>query len=539
MASGRIRARAGRSARESRLPAARVDPRQLAADIARHLLPTPKPSKPFGSLAETWERAHLRRVAASTQPDVRCSVAALTAAFGELGPEALTPELVEEYLAALKTKHKRPKPAGARTKNKHRQVGMQILEAAIKRGDWTGPNAFELVQPIPLRKKKGHVLKPDEAWQLIWTVGPLHRCAFACALYTTARKGEFIEWRREDLDLQEAVFHVRRSCGNDFTKNGDQRENLPIHRELLPFLVAHLASHRSQWVFPRADGSKQRADWDLAAVCRRAVARAGILAPDGTPKNITFHGLRRCAATLYKQAGTDNLVRKLLMGHAVRDVTDETYTSLDVPFMRREIEKMSLRPTVTEERARPDLNGEPLASKADGHHDWPPPNSEPPRPLAGTVLSYLAERFWAKVDRSGDCWIWQGRRDNLGQYGVFRLDRREVRAHRFSVELSGRSIPEGMVVMHTCDNPPCVNPAHLVVGTRTDNRADCVAKDRQAKGEQNGRAKLTAEQVREIRRLRPTTSGAELARRFGVSRRAIRFAVDGTRWAHVDDGGDA
>lgn len=86
------------------------------------------------------------------------------------------------------------------------------------------------------------------------------------------------------------------------------------------------------------------------------------------------------------------------------------------------------------------------------------------------------ERFWSKVDKSGDCWLWQGGVNN-GGYGSFAVDgHRKVMAHRYSVELDGREIPPSMYVCHTCDTPRCVNPAHLFVGTPLDNFRDRIAK---------------------------------------------------------------
>lgn len=86
------------------------------------------------------------------------------------------------------------------------------------------------------------------------------------------------------------------------------------------------------------------------------------------------------------------------------------------------------------------------------------------------------ERFWRYVELGGlnDCWEWQGRRDKDG-YGTLRVGRTQVRAHRFSYELHNGSLSDGQRLRHRCDNPPCVNPEHLIPGDHRANMADRLA----------------------------------------------------------------
>lgn len=111
------------------------------------------------------------------------------------------------------------------------------------------------------------------------------------------------------------------------------------------------------------------------------------------------------------------------------------------------------------------------------------------------------ERFLQNisVNSSNGCWEWTAGREKTG-YGFFTVRSRKFRAHRFSYEMHKGEIPEGLLVCHSCDNPSCVNPDHLWVGTQKDNMEDKVRKGRSSFGELNGAAKYSAHQVRFIRR---------------------------------------
>jgi hypothetical protein len=151
----------------------------------------------------------------------------------------------------------------------------------------------------------------------------------------------------------------------------------------------------------------------------------------------------------------------------------------------------------------------------------------------------LPEQFWPKVERRGpeDCWPWIASRRPTG-YGQLRRANRNLKAHRVSWELHRGPIPLGMVVMHTCDNPPCVNVAHLRLATQSANLADMRAKARGSGGRMPGSAnpasKLTEEQVIALRS--EAAAGASfraLGRSYGLNKKTVAQIVRREIWRSI------
>lgn len=184
-------------------------------------------------------------------------------------------------------------------------------------------------------------------------------------------------------------------------------------------------------------------------------------------------------------------------------------------------------------------------------------------------MSIIEDRLWAKVNKNGPtmphmdspCWEWTGGKN--GRYGRFTFNYQSVPVHRLSMTLAGRD-PTGLLVCHRCDNPICVNPDHLFLGTHTDNMADKVAKGRQAKGdntawrlypercprgprppgsksyggkpgEANNGARLTEAQVIFLRadHARGDISTASLAKKYGIDKSTVLRIVRRQTWLHI------
>lgn len=148
------------------------------------------------------------------------------------------------------------------------------------------------------------------------------------------------------------------------------------------------------------------------------------------------------------------------------------------------------------------------------------------------------ERFWEKVDKRGpdDCWLWTKATNDAG-YGVLRPAGQRtgpaIRAHRYSAELAGMDIV-GRQVLHSCDNPPCVNPAHLRPGTNAENSEDAVGRGRIPLGSQRPNSRLTEQEVADIKTMLANgTMHKDIAAQYGVNRATITMINTGKSWRHV------
>lgn len=142
-------------------------------------------------------------------------------------------------------------------------------------------------------------------------------------------------------------------------------------------------------------------------------------------------------------------------------------------------------------------------------------------------------RFWQKVRKTRECWLWTARPGGHG-YGRISLGGTHggmMLAHRFSYELHYGPIPDGLCVLHSCDVRLCVNPDHLFLGTRDDNMADMVKKRRQRQGHRVPGAKLNSDQIAAIRQ--DQRKQRDIAADYGISQSNVSFIKRGATWAHV------
>jgi len=158
--------------------------------------------------------------------------------------------------------------------------------------------------------------------------------------------------------------------------------------------------------------------------------------------------------------------------------------------------------------------------------------ADEPRPY-GPRRSF-DEVFWDNVHKTPDCWLWTAGKTNGGYGKLTTYERVTKLAHRISWEIHFGEVPEGLCVLHHCDNPSCVRPDHLFLGTLNDNKQDCVVKERHSRGEKVNTSKLTEEQVKEIRQAcAQGANKSELAKRYGVDRSSIFRIARGETWSFL------
>jgi hypothetical protein len=153
------------------------------------------------------------------------------------------------------------------------------------------------------------------------------------------------------------------------------------------------------------------------------------------------------------------------------------------------------------------------------------------------IGSLWGTRFWSRIEKSKNhdaCWIWIGSCTSRG-YGQICINGKMFSAHRVSWMVHFGKIPDGLHVLHHCDNKKCVNPDHLFLGTNDDNIRDKINKGRQSRGTKVGNSKLNDKQVKEIRNLiKEGHEQREIASLYGVSQATINYIHVGKLWGWLE-----
>lgn len=153
-------------------------------------------------------------------------------------------------------------------------------------------------------------------------------------------------------------------------------------------------------------------------------------------------------------------------------------------------------------------------------------------PLKVNLSQSQVDRFWSLVEKTDECWLWNGSKKQMG-YGLFMANNRRFLAHRLSFFMRFGKLGNELV-LHRCDNPSCVNPDHLFLGSHQDNASDKVSKGRQSKGSRTGVSKLTEEQVLDLRRrFKNGERPWDVSMEIGMSFRATKEAMMGKSWKHL------
>lgn len=338
--------------------------------------------KTFGTLASEWlARARSRYVC----PDNERRHLEHLKPLWTLRDGELTKGAIDALFATLL---KPTGKLGPQTINKVRATGTLVVRDAQANGEWAGLNPFEHVARLPEPTRKYTTLTVDEFLLVAPRLVPRRRRLAKAVLVMGMRPGEALGLMKTNVSLKKATVLVCRSHGRSQTKTGKERE-VPIPRACLAdFKEAMAEAKGSLYVFPKPDGTRQRADTKLTRILKTAMGKAGLvegyrnvcrrhgcgykrqtarpeavpcpecgfrLLPVPIPRAIRFYDLRHSAATLHRKAGADPLAIQIALGHAATNTTDAVYTHLDTEDVRRELNKLKLtkKKAARKRRSRP------------------------------------------------------------------------------------------------------------------------------------------------------------------------------------------
>lgn len=314
--------------------------RQLRAELRSHFR-MDVAARSLADLSAEWLPRKLRKIAAPETFEGRVRLHLLPA-LGKHTHATLLPLHVDDLLDAMLEKG-----YGPQTANHVRDAGRQLVDYAIKNKAWLGANPFAEVPKRKIPEQDVDVLTSFEAATVLRFVVDKRRPLFATALYLGPRRKTLFHLRPEHVDLGEKLIDF------NVVKGGKSIRAVPIPDELVPYLEQALRAVRGEWLFSQGDGRQMCPgshvlNNELNAAFERAGIRRGLSAP-----RITFHGLRRCSSTLHQEAGCHPWVVSKVLGHSqrslamfgnvVENMTAKRYTQFSDQFVRRELNRLSLK----------------------------------------------------------------------------------------------------------------------------------------------------------------------------------------------------
>lgn len=356
-----------RAKSEYRVRLADEDRRQLALDLAVLLKGDEVERRSFGELAADWLKRLVRVAPGNERRHVRHMEPLFLLAEG-----TLTKATIEACFVQLDVAN--GGDLGPATLNKLRSTGKLIVDDARANSVWRGPNPFTAVKPRRVPRKPWPRVTGQELARAFDCMRADRRREAIVSLLTGMRPGELKALQKADVDLERGMLSVHRSLGRNQTKTGVPRD-VPIPLGARESLEEAMRLSKSEIVFPRADGSRQRDDTKISRVLRTAFKKAGVvlgyrltcrrkdcahveqhatplevLCPkcrmrlwcEPIPKPFTWYSLRHAAATLHREAGADALAVKMALGHVARDVTDDVYTHISDDRYRAELNRLAL-----------------------------------------------------------------------------------------------------------------------------------------------------------------------------------------------------
>ena len=305
--------------------------------------PDAAPARTLGEMAGRFLAVKLQTIASAPDFKGRMNNHVLRA-FGDATWKTLKKRDVQAFLLDLIQQ----RGLSRQTANHVRDVGRQLVEDAIDNEEWPTSNPFARTDPFRLDEPEKDILTRREASALLRAVPSRWRPIFALALYLGPRRKSIYSLLVADVDLVHGLIDF-----ND-TKTKKKLKMVPIPRELTPHLRHAIATTPGPWLFVNRYGNRHsRESRALNRVLRAAFVKAGIVRNDGRIPKITFRGLRRCCSCLLQDAGAHPWVVSKVLGHSqaslaamgnpVENMTARRYTVFQPGFVRRQLNKLTLK----------------------------------------------------------------------------------------------------------------------------------------------------------------------------------------------------